>query len=229
MDCEHNNPANTNYLFTSKQIKLTTLFFIFRNKPNQNSPERVAQTYSVHPNTALPSSSNYGYVPDTLDESTSQRTQRDYQQTDDTDHHSLSAVVNNTDANSIPIRFPSDQLTSEGIDSRESTDSPTYDSRHNTNNSEYIHYQKPRRDVSAQSLWHNPSFMSEMSEEPRHNTDNYQRYLWNKMRDSPQVSSYTDNTYDEIENQHHAIAMQTYGRHNEHSNEASRFYAPAKV
>ena len=189
----------------------------------------------MHPNTEPPSSSNYGYIPDTLDESTSQKTHGDYQQTDDTDHHSPSAVVNNNDANLIPIRFPSDPLTSHGVYSRESTDSPTYGTysreitgsptygvysrentdgptygtRHNIDNPGYMYYQKPRAQDRTRQLFHNPSFLSDMSEEPRHNTDNYQRYLWNKMRESPQISdNCTNNTYDEIENQHHALAVQ---------------------
>ena len=207
--------------------------FIFcRNKPNQSdSAERIAQTYSVHPDKQLPSSSNYGYVPDAAADSTPANAHRDYEQTDDdTDNHSLSAVVNANDSNSIPIRFPTDQPTSRGDYFRESTtDSPKY-FRHNIDNPGYTSFQRPHDDIRTRQLFHNPSFLSDMSEEPRHNTDNYQRYLWNKMRQSPQISNCTDNTYDEIENQHqHALALQTYGHYSDPYLKPPRSHAPAKV
>lgn len=194
-------------LFACDHLSWSDQIWTFQNRKNPsdaNKAGRIAQTYSVQveqrtplqDNTQLPSRSNYGYVSDTVTESGAQSpttsggdySQRDYQ------HHQGVAFIT-SDSNSIPIRYPT---------SSPATASEGYSTQHATSSQNYAepppeHNYSLERNRPVSQLWHNPSFVSDTSEEPRHNTDNYQRYLWNQMRDSPQISTCTDNTYAEIE------------------------------
>ncbi len=175
-------------------------------------------------NGALDAHSNYGYVSDTVttppgDErsaTTASPHPPDFQPQDYTDHQG--AVYYAADSNSIPIRYPpNNPLTNHdsfsaargGRHSRDYADYASHADYARPNG--YLHPQSNGDVRGSHQLWHNPSFVSDVSEDTTryrgelgpaaHNTDNYQQTLWNNMRASPQVSIYTDNTYDEIGNQ----------------------------